>query len=59
HLDRVGRLDLTGALMLRDILEESRIAGRDLEIRGARAHAANLLTRVIDIPVPVDSDVSP
>ncbi len=59
HLDRVGRLDLTGALMLRDILEESRIAGRDLEIRGARAHAANLLTRVVDIPVPVDADVSP
>lgn len=58
HLDRVGRLDLTGALMLRDILEESRIAGRDLEIRGARAHAANLLTRVIDIPVSVDPEVS-
>jgi len=59
HLDRVGRLDLTGALMLRDILEESRIAGRDLEIRGARAHAANLLTRVIDIPVSVDPEGSP
>ncbi len=59
HLDRVGRLDVTGALMLRDILEESRIAGRDLEIRGARAHAAKLLTRVIDIPVAVDPEVSP
>ncbi len=59
HLDGVGRLDLTGALMLRDILEESRIAGRDLEISGASDHAANLLTRVIDIPVSVAADVSP
>lgn len=59
HLDRVGRLDVTGALMLRDMLEESRIAGRDLEIRGASPHAARLVTRVIDSPVPVDSEVSP
>ncbi len=59
HLDRVGRLDLTGALMLRDILEESRIAGRDLEIRGARAHAAKLVTRVVDIPVSVDPEGTP
>lgn len=57
HLDRVGRLDVTGALMLRDIVEESRIAGRDLEIRGARAHAAKLLRRVLDIPVTVDPEV--
>ena len=59
HLDRVGRLDITGALMLRDIMEESRISGRDLEIRGARAHAATLLRRVLDIPVAVDPEVSP
>ncbi len=59
HLDRVGRLDITGALMLRDIMEESRIAGRDLEIRGARAHTATLLRRVLDIPVAVDPEVSP
>ncbi len=59
HLDRVGRLDVTGALMLRDMLEESRIAGRDLEIRGARDHAATLLRRVIDIPVPVDPEAAP
>jgi sulfate permease, SulP family len=51
HLDRVGRLDLTGALMLRDILEEAEAAGRSLVIEGAGAHAAKLLTRVLGIPV--------
>ena len=47
HLDRVGRLDLTGALMLRDLLEETVAGGRQLEIRGTRAHAARLLGRVL------------
>lgn len=47
HLDRVGRIDLTGALMLRDLLEETLVGGRKLEIRGARAHAARLLDRVL------------
>ena len=52
HLDGVGRLDLTGALMLRDLVEEAEIAGRDLEIQGANTHAANLLTRVLGVAVP-------
>jgi SulP family sulfate permease len=47
HLDRVGRLDLTGALMLRDVLDEAAAGGMTLEVRGARAHAARLLTRVL------------
>ena len=51
HLDAVGRLDLTGALMLRDLLEETQASGVVFEIRGARAHTARLLARVLDIPV--------
>lgn len=47
HLDRVGRIDLTGALMLRDLLEETLAGGRRLEITGARGHAARLLDRVL------------
>lgn len=47
HLDSVGRLDLTGALMLRDIVEESEAAGRTLEIQGAGPHARKLLNRVL------------
>lgn len=50
HLGAVGRLDLTGALMLRDIREETEAGGRTLEIRGARAHAAKLLDRVLSGP---------
>jgi SulP family sulfate permease len=51
HLDGVGRLDLTGALMLRDILEEAEAAGRTCVIEGAGDHATRLLTRVVGIPV--------
>ena len=47
HLDAVGRLDLTGALMLRDLMEEAEAGGRALEIQGAKAHAARLLTRIL------------
>jgi SulP family sulfate permease len=53
HLDRVGRLDLTGALMLKDLLEEAEVGDRSLEIRGARAHAARLLTRILGPDAPV------
>lgn len=47
HLDRIGRLDLTGALMLRDILADAETAGRTFEIRGAGAHATGLLVRLL------------
>lgn len=53
HLDAVGRLDLTGALMLRDLFEDAQAAGRAFEIVGARAHAARLLRRVIGEDAPV------
>jgi len=53
HLDAVGRLDLTGALMLRDLLEDAEAAGRAFEIVGAKAHAAKLLRRVIGEDAPV------
>jgi len=52
HLDAVGRLDLTGALMLRDLVEEAAAAGRTFTIRGAGGHAAPLLSRVLGCPVP-------
>ncbi len=53
HLDAVGRIDLTGALMLRDILDDAEAAGRTFEIRGAGSHAARLLTRVLGDDAPV------
>jgi SulP family sulfate permease len=53
HLDAVGRLDLTGALMLRDLLEDAEAAGRAFEVVGAKAHAATLLRRVLGEDAPV------
>lgn len=53
HLDAVGRLDLTGALMLRDLFEDAEAAGRSFRIVGAKAHAAKLLRRVLGEDAPV------
>ncbi len=54
HLDPGGRLDLTGALMLRDVLEDLEAAGREFQICGARAHSARLLTRVLGFLLAAD-----
>ena len=48
HLGRLGRVDLTGALMLRDVLDEVRAAGVGVELTGAKGHAAKLLSRVLE-----------
>jgi SulP family sulfate permease len=48
HLERLGRVDLTGALMLRDVLDEARAAGAQVELTGAKAHVARLLSRVLE-----------
>ncbi|HSE09266.1 MAG TPA: SulP family inorganic anion transporter [Nocardioidaceae bacterium] len=47
HLGRLGRVDLTGALMLRDLLEEVRSSGIEVELTGAKGHAARILARVL------------
>jgi SulP family sulfate permease len=59
HLDAVGRLDLTGALMLRDLLGDAEAAGRAFEVVGAKAHAARLLRRVLGEDAPVTRRGSP
>jgi SulP family sulfate permease len=48
HLGRLGRVDLTGALMLRDVLTEARASGVEVHLRGARAHVGRLLSRVLE-----------
>lgn len=50
HLGRLGRVDLTGALMLRDVLEEARSSGVEVRLEGAKAHVARLLARVLGEP---------
>ncbi len=48
HLDRLGRLDLTGALMLRDIIYDTRDAGVEVEVVGAKAHVGRVIARVLE-----------
>lgn len=48
HLGRLGRVDLTGALMLRDVLDEVRASGVEVELTEAKGHAARILARVLD-----------
>lgn len=52
HLEAVGRLDVTGALMLRDLAQEAEAGQRRVEITGARPPAARLLARVLELPGP-------
>jgi sulfate permease, SulP family len=55
HLGGLGRVDLTGALTLRDLVDEARASGVEVEIRGAAARPARLLTRVLGDDALVDS----
>lgn len=54
HLGGLGRVDLTGALTLRDLVDEARASGVEVEIRGAAARPARLLTRVLGDDALVD-----
>lgn len=47
HLGRLGRVDLTGALMLADLVEDARSSGVEVHLRGARAHVGRILSRVL------------
>jgi SulP family sulfate permease len=47
RLDRLGRIDFTGALALKSLIEDARGAGLDVEIEGSPAHAARILHRVL------------
>ncbi|HWL96162.1 MAG TPA: SulP family inorganic anion transporter [Nocardioidaceae bacterium] len=55
HLGGLGRVDLTGALTLRDLVDEARASGVTVEIRGAAARPARLLTRVLGDDALVES----
>lgn len=47
HLDHVGRLDLTGALVLRSLIEDMRAAHIRVVIRGAQPQARRLVESVL------------
>jgi SulP family sulfate permease len=52
HLDGLGRIDLTGALALKALLDDARAAGLELEVEGPPPHALPLLRRVFPEHVP-------
>jgi SulP family sulfate permease len=47
HCDGLGRIDLTGALALRDVISDARSANLTVELIGVPPHARRLLSRVI------------
>lgn len=53
HLGGLGRVDLTGALMLRDLVDETKASGVKIEVCEARPHMARILTRVLGDATPV------
>jgi SulP family sulfate permease len=53
HLDGVGRLDVNGALALRQLLEDARQGGLEVEIRDVPAQILPLLARVMGGLLPI------
>ena len=47
HLDGLGRIDLTGAQVLRELMEQVREGGLDVEMKGVPAHAVRILEAVM------------
>lgn len=47
RLDGLGRIDLTGALALRSLIDDARGAGLEVTVDGAPPHAAGLLSRIL------------
>ncbi len=58
HLDKVGRLDLTGALMVIDVLQDALGAGRTVSVTGANDHARQLLSRATPAGLSIDLEGS-
>jgi len=49
RLDRLGRIDLTGALALRTLISDAHAAGLSVSVEGSPAHSARVVHRVIGI----------
>lgn len=47
RVDRLGRIDLTGALALKSLLDDARGAGLAVAVQGSPAHASRILGRVL------------
>jgi sulfate permease, SulP family len=58
HLDALGRVDLTGALMLHDLVEEAHASGMEVDLCGARPHSLPILSRVLGDLIPLRGTTS-
>lgn len=47
ELDQVGRIDFTGALAIRDLIDDLQLAGTQVTITGTPPHARRILDRVL------------
>jgi SulP family sulfate permease len=57
HLGGLGRVDVTGALALRDVVDEARAGGMTVQVREASERTARLLRRVLDGGTAIDTAV--
>lgn len=48
HLDGLGRIDISGALGLREMLEQAEAAGLDAVVSDVPPHAKTIVRRVLD-----------
>ena len=48
HLDRIGRLDVTSASVLRRVIDEARRSGLDGELDGIEPRHRRLIDRVVE-----------
>ena len=47
HVERLGRVDLTGAIVLESLIRDLRAAGTRVEVEGVHPHTAKALRRVL------------
>jgi SulP family sulfate permease len=52
HCDGLGRIDLTGALALRAVLDDASAANMEVELRDVPPHACRIIGRVLPALVP-------
>ena len=49
RLDGLGRIDVTGALALRTLIDDAHAAGLEITVEGTPSHAYRLLRRVLGL----------
>lgn len=54
RLNRLGRIDLSGALVLDAVVKDARAAGLEVQVSGAPPQARRVLGRVLDVPIASD-----